>query len=243
MGTDAVGKTRILVWDAPTRVFHWLLALSFAGAYATSESDRLMGVHLTLGYTMVGLVAFRLIWGVIGTRHARFASFVRGPVAVARYASEMLSFKPKTSVGHNPLGAVSIVLMLLSTLAIVYTGWVYFNGGSHSVKEIHEAAAGFMLVVVGVHVAGVIYASLTQGENLIGAMWSGYKQGLTKDKIRWSWWPLALLLMCCVLGFWYLQWQNPVVSTQRGSAYAHDGHGDHQSGNRVQHSWRSGDDD
>ena len=242
MGTDHVGTTKILVWDAPTRVFHWLLALCFAGAYITSESDRLMGVHLTLGYTMVGLVAFRVVWGVIGTRYARFTSFIRGPEAVAKYTSDLLSFKPKTTVGHNPLGAVSIVLMLLTTLAIVYTGWVYFNGGTHSVKEIHEGVAGFMLVVVGVHVAGVIYASMTQGENLVGSMVSGYKHGLPKDKIRWSWWPLALLLLCCVLGFWYLQWQSPVVNTRGGNIYQNEGNGYGYS-KHSNRGWRGGDDD
>ncbi|MDD2810657.1 cytochrome b/b6 domain-containing protein [Rhodoferax sp.] len=236
-------NNKILVWDAPTRVFHWLLALSFAGAYITSESDRLMGVHLTLGYTMVGLVAFRVVWGLIGTRYARFTSFIRGPEAVAQCASDMLQLKPKHSVGHNPLGAVSIVLMLLATLVVVYTGWVYFNGAAHSVKEIHEGAAGLMLAVVGVHVAGVLLASVMQGENLVGSMISGYKQGLSKDKIGWSWWPLALVLLCCVLGFWYLQWQSPVVNTQGGSGYQSEGHGYSGQGRYGNQGWRGGDDD
>ena len=69
---------KVLVWDAPVRVFHWLMVASFAGAYLTAESERWRLLHVTLGYTMAGLVAFRIVWGLVGTRHARFASFVRG---------------------------------------------------------------------------------------------------------------------------------------------------------------------
>ena len=82
--TSSAGRS-ILVWDAPVRVFHWLMVLSFAGAWLSAESERLRLVHVSLGYTMAGLVVFRLVWGLIGTRHARFGSFVRGPGAVKRY--------------------------------------------------------------------------------------------------------------------------------------------------------------
>jgi cytochrome b len=75
----------VLIWDAPVRVFHWLMALCFAGAYATAEGESWRLVHVTLGYTLAGLVAFRIVWGFIGTRHARFSSFVKGPQAVTRY--------------------------------------------------------------------------------------------------------------------------------------------------------------
>lgn len=236
MSTLAVEKTKILVWDAPTRVFHWLLALSFAGAYATSEGRGLMGVHLTLGYTMAGLVAFRVIWGLIGTRYARFSSFVRGPAAVARYASGMLKPKAEHSVGHNPLGAVSIVLMLLCTLAIVYTGWVYFNGGVHALKSLHEGAAALMATVVGVHVAGVVLASLMQRENLVRAMFNGRKQGRPEQSIRWSWWPVAVLVLASVLGFWWLQWQAP-------NALGLDSNMSQQNTGLWSGNWRGGDDD
>lgn len=228
-------QQKILVWDAPTRLFHWLMVVCFAGAWLTSEGSRLLGVHLTLGYTMVGLVVFRVVWGLIGTRYARFASFVRGPAAVARYASSMLNPKAEHPVGHNPLGAVSIVLMLLSTLVIVYTGWVYFNGGIHALKSLHEGAAALMATVVGVHVAGVVFASMMQRENLVHAMLNGRKQGRPEQAIRWSWWPVALLLLAAVLAFWYLQWQNPapggIVSWGQPNSTS------------FQRDWRGGDDD
>jgi cytochrome b len=238
----ATTKTKILVWDSPTRVFHWLMVFCFAGAYLTSESSRFMGVHLTLGYTMVGLVAFRVVWGVMGTRYARFSSFVRGPSAVVAYASDMLNPKAEHPVGHNPVGAVSIVLMLLSTLVIVYTGWIYFNGGAHSMKEIHEGAAALMLTVVGVHVAGVIFASMMQQENLPLSMLNGFKQGRAADGIRWSWWPVALVLLCCVLGFWWQQWQAPSVGTPGDKAYQSEGVTNGQSGQYSKHSGHKNDD-
>ena len=81
---------KILVWDAPVRVFHWLMVLSFAGAYLTAESERWRLIHVTLGYTLGGLVAFRILWGLVGTRYARFAEFVRGPAAIRGYLQHML---------------------------------------------------------------------------------------------------------------------------------------------------------
>jgi cytochrome b len=88
---------KVLVWDAPVRVFHWLMVLSFAGAYLTAESERWRIVHVTLGYTMVGLVAFRVVWGLVGTRYARFSSFVRGPAAIARYLRGLIRVGPSTT--------------------------------------------------------------------------------------------------------------------------------------------------
>ena len=211
-------KDKVLVWDAPTRVFHWLMVLCFAGAWATSEGDRLLGVHLTLGYTMVGLVLWRVLWGLVGTRYARFSNFIRGPQAIGRYASSMLGYKVEHPVGHNPLGAVSIVLMLTLTLLVNGAGWLYLNSGVHALKEVHEGAASAMLLVVGMHVVGVVFASLMQRENLARSMVNGRKLAEEGDAIRWNWWPVATLLVVAVLGFWWLQWQSPVFDTTGGSA-------------------------
>ncbi|MDD2923928.1 cytochrome b/b6 domain-containing protein [Rhodoferax sp.] len=238
-------KTRILVWDTPTRVFHWMFALCFAGAYATSESERLIGVHTTLGYTMAGLVMFRLIWGLIGPRYARFTSFLRGPETIAHYVNALWSGKSEHPVGHNPLGAISITLMLLSSPIIVYTGWVYFHGGSHIIKEVHESAAGLMLAIISVHVAGVLLACVVQGENLIASMIHGYKTGSPTAAIRWTWWPIAALVLGSVLGFWWLQWQSPpsaAPTRQDGKSQRH--HGEHERhGKLSKHSGYNGHDD
>ncbi len=199
--------TQIRVWDAPTRVFHWLLVLSFAGAYLTSESERWSLVHITLGYTLGGLIAFRLIWGFVGTRYARFTSFVKGPSEVLQYAKSMATLKPKHFVGHNPLGAVAIVLLIVSGIAIVVTGYAAFNEiGGEWVAELHEIASHIMLILVGIHMVGVIAASWLHKENLARAMVNGFKQGKAADGISRVWVSVAVLLMAAVLGFWYLQW-------------------------------------
>jgi cytochrome b len=199
--------TAIRVWDAPTRVFHWLLVFSFAGAYLTSESERWSLVHITLGYTLGGLIAFRLIWGFVGTRYARFTSFVKGPLEVLQYAKSMATLKPKHFVGHNPLGAVAIVLLIVSGIAIVVTGYAAFNEiGGEWVAELHEVSSHIMLILVGVHIVGVIAASWLHKENLARAMVNGFKQGKIADGISRVWVSVAALLLAVVLGFWYLQW-------------------------------------
>jgi cytochrome b len=199
--------TQIRVWDAPTRVFHWLLVLSFAGAYLTSESERWSLVHITLGYTLGGLIAFRLFWGFVGTRYARFTSFVKGPSEVLQYAKSMATLKPKHFVGHNPLGAVAIVLLIVSGIAIVVTGYAAFNEiGGEWVAELHEVASHIMLILVGIHIVGVIAASWLHKENLARAMVNGFKQGKAADGIIRVWVSVAVVLVATVLGFWYLQW-------------------------------------
>jgi len=112
----------VLVWDAPVRVFHWLMVLCFAGAWLTAESESWRLVHVTLGYTMAGLVAFRILWGLWGTRYAKFSSFVRGPRAVARYLGNLLRGRHEPYTGHNPAGAVAIVALLVLALLVTVTG-------------------------------------------------------------------------------------------------------------------------
>lgn len=215
--TDSNEKTKILVWDAPVRVFHWLMVLSFAGAYLTAESERWRLVHVSLGYTMAGLLVFRILWGLIGTPYARFSSFVRGPAAVARYVRSLLSSTPEHHVGHNPAGAVAIVLLLLLSSVLVTSGWAIYNDvGGHLLEELHEGAAGFMLAVVGVHLVGVATASWLHGENLARSMVTGKKEGAVVDGIRRAWSPLAILLVAAVLGFWWLQWQGAPSQVNTG---------------------------
>jgi cytochrome b len=202
-------KTKILVWDAPVRVFHWLMVFSFFVAYLTAESERWRLVHVTLGYTMGGLVAFRLVWGLLGTRYARFSQFIRGPAAVVDYVKSLLKGQPEHAIGHNPAGAVAIVLLILLSAVIVATGWAIFNEvGGQILSELHELTGNLMLLVVGVHVAGVVVSSWLHRENLVRAMVTGKKEGAPADGIRWTWWPLALLLLLSVLGFWWLQYQS-----------------------------------
>jgi cytochrome b len=200
-------KTKIFVWDAPVRVFHWLMVLSFAGAYLTAESERWRLIHVTLGYTMGGLVAFRIVWGLIGTRYARFSNFVSGIASVKRYVQSLMARKPEHHVGHNPAGAVAIVLLLLSSIVVVATGWgVYNDKGGKVVEELHELSSNFMLLIVIIHIAGVVVSSWLHRENLIRAMVTGKKVAEANQGINTTWKFLALLVVMATLGFWYFQW-------------------------------------
>ncbi len=204
----APAKRKVLVWDAPVRVFHWLMVASFAGAYLSAESERWRLLHVTLGYTMAALVGFRIVWGLIGTRHARFASFVRGPAAVWRYLGALLRGRPEHHTGHNPAGALAIVALLGLTLAVAASGWAVFNDiGGRWWSELHEGSASLMLALVGIHIAAVLWSSWLHRENLVGAMIDGRKAVRPQDGVRSAWRSVATLMLAAVLGFWWLQWQ------------------------------------
>ena len=220
---------RILVWDAPVRVFHWLFALSFAGAYITAESERWRFLHVTLGYTVAGLVIFRLLWGLVGTRHARFRSFVRGPAVVRRYLAGMLRGSPPHSTGHNPVGALAIVGLLTLAALVSVTGWGTYNEvGFLSSDELHEVLANAMLALVIVHVAGVLLGSWLERENLVKAMFTGRKIGPLPKAISSSRTWVAALLLASVAGFWAWQWQTAPAGATSAAGPASSG--EHRDG-------------
>lgn len=206
--------TSVRVWDAPVRVFHWLLVLSFAGAFVTAESERWRLVHVTLGYTVAGLIAFRMVWGLVGTRHARFANFVRGPAAVLAYLRALLRGSPEHHLGHNPAGGWAIVALLLGCALLTASGWATYNEwGGDWLEELHEALGNGLLALIGVHVVGVIVSSRLHQENLVRAMFTGRKRAdATQGSVR-GWDTLALVLVAAVTTFWWSQWALAPVNT------------------------------
>ena len=222
----------VLVWDAPVRVFHWLMVLSFAGAYLSAESERWRLLHISLGYTMAALVAFRVVWGLVGTRYARFAEFMRGPRTVATYVQGILQGQPKAYTGHNPAGAVAIAMLLLLTLVIAATGWATLNEvGGKALEELHEGGANLMLAVVAVHLCGVVLSSWLHKTNLVQAMVTGRKPAAPQAGIRSPWYSVAAVLLVAVAGFWYYQWQSAplqgtAAATPASAARGHDGDDD-----------------
>lgn len=206
--SPAATGPRVLVWDAPVRAFHWLMVFSFAGAYLTSDSESWRLVHVTLGYTMAGLVAFRVLWGLVGTRHARFTAFVRGPRAVMACLGSLLRGRPQHHTGHNPAGALAIVALLALTAGVTAAGWATYNElAGEWTEDLHETLANVMLAVVLVHVGAVVLSSLLHKENLAGAMVTGYKVGSPGEGIRRAWHSVAALMLAAVLAFWWYQWQ------------------------------------
>ena len=170
-------KRRILVWDLPVRAFHWLLAIPFAGAFLTAESERYRDVHVALGYTMLGLLAFRLIWALVGSRYARLSSFAFGPRAVLAYLRSLLTLRPLHYIGHNPAGSWVIYVLVVLGLLTGVAGYATYNDvGGEWLEELHEGTANAMLTLVVVHVAGVVVSSFLHRENLVGSMVTGYKK-------------------------------------------------------------------
>ena len=196
---------KILVWDWPVRLGHWLMVGGFIVAWLTSESETFRLLHVISGATVLAVATFRLPWGFIGSRYARFVDFVRGPRAVKNYAAGLLKLEPAHHVGHNPAGGWAIVLLLGLGILTGLSGWANYNDiGGGFLEEVHEGLAVTMLAVVAIHVAGVLSGSLMHGENLVRAMLNGRKQGMPGEATR-SARPLAgavLLAWVAVAGWW-----------------------------------------
>lgn len=197
---------KVLIWDWPVRLGHWLLAGSFILAWLTSESETLRLVHALAGGTVVGVVLFRIVWGLVGTRHARFASFVRGPSAAFAYLRGLLTGNAPHASGHNPAGGWAIIALLTLGLLTGASGWAIYNDlGGEWTEEAHEVLATTMLGVVVLHVAGVVIGSLAHRENLVHALLTGRKQGHPDEAINTATPLVSLIMLGWTIGVaWWL---------------------------------------
>ena len=196
---DDIATDEIKVWDPFVRIFYWTVVVSFFIAYITE--DEVMWLHEIAGYIILVLVFARIIWGVIGTRYARFTNFIYKPATIKQYLKDSLRFKSKRYIGHNPLGGAMVILLMVMLLLTSWTGIeaegpgesglsafnLEFvsaavaddddhnskNAGHEVWEEIHEFFANATLLLVFLHVAGVILSSISHGENLIRAMLTG----------------------------------------------------------------------
>ncbi|MDO8925650.1 MAG: cytochrome b/b6 domain-containing protein [Sideroxyarcus sp.] len=194
---------RIQVWDVPTRVFHWSMVLSFCGVFLTSESERYRDIHVMLGYTMLGLIAFRVLWGFMGTRYARFASFLFTSGEVLTYVSALARGRAERYVGHNPAGSVAIWLLLFLIIGSGASGVLLFQDiGGDMMEELHEVLSFAMLAVVAVHIAGVVVSSILHRENLVSAMISGTKEAAPEAGEERSYAWLGVIMLLAVVTFW-----------------------------------------
>jgi cytochrome b len=223
-------RRTILVWDVPTRVFHWLLVISFAGAFLTADSERQRGLHILFGVTMLTLIAFRLVWGVAGTRYSRFTSFAFGPRAVLHYLRCVATLRARRYLGHTPAGSWGIWLMLGLGILTGVTGYAAYRDGPEWLEEAHEAVAWALLAVVMVHVIGVALSSLLHRENLVVAMITGRKRGEASQAISRSRWLVAVGLVALVVALWLDAVSIPGLEVRRDpfNAVASEGHGAHE---------------
>lgn len=209
----------VRVWDLPVRVFHWALVMCFGVAWVTAESDAWLGVHAFIGYTVAGLLMFRVLWGLWGSQYARFASFAHGPHAAWIYLGELRRGQAARHIGHNPAGSVAIYALLVLLLSIVVSGlftlaadenlgplagWLTYRW-SRDVKEMHEALASLTAGLVGLHVAAVIVESWLNRENLARSMITGVKDappGVEAARLHVGV-AAALVLAMAAFGAWW----------------------------------------
>jgi cytochrome b len=188
----------VRVWDPFVRVFHWSLAAAVLIAWAT---DKPLWLHNWLGYAAAILVVLRVIWGFIGTEHARFISFVRGPRSVVNYLAGLIRFSAPRYVGHSPAGGAMIVALLIMIAATTATGIVELAAERGQgplagviakverpprvpgqrrppllIKQVHETLANITLILVALHILGVLAGSIAHSENLVWAMITGRKR-------------------------------------------------------------------
>ena len=181
----------VRVWDLPLRLFHWtllvLVVFSVATAYAGGSW---MDWHMRSGYAVLALLTFRIAWGFLGTRHVRFASFVRGPGAILQYLRTLGGGAHPVSVGHNPLGALSVLALLAVLLAQVGTGLfanddiltegplakLVSKATSDRVTTIHYWNQWALYALVAMHVLAVVVHRVRFGDDLVGPMIAGVKR-------------------------------------------------------------------
>jgi cytochrome b len=207
----------IKVWDLPTRLFHWTLLLLIIACWFTSTENGDMNWHMRCGFAVLVLLLFRLVWGMLGSTTARFASFVASPRAVRSYFAGMRNAGPVPHIGHNPAGGWMVLALLGLVLAISACG-LFANDDmmsegplAHLVSERfsdlatawHESAFYLLLVLVALHLSAIVFYLLVKKENLVRPMLTGFKflpQGAPKPALHFGSVKLALLILGCASG-------------------------------------------
>ena len=211
---SAASDSARLVWDLPTRLFHWLFVATICAQYITAKTDEMVW-HFRLGFFMIGLLTFRIIWGFVGPRHARFSTFLKSPGTVLAYMKQVHRVKDALhSVGHNPMGALMVVAMLLLVAAQVTTGLFstddiaftgpYYPAVSNALAERitgwHHFIFNFIIAAAVLHIAAILFYTFVKKHPLVPAMVHGYKpagQVPSQESIPHSalWRALAVILI------------------------------------------------
>ena len=181
---------KIYMWDPVVRVLHWALVLAFTAAWGLGKfGPDIMTLHFYAGYTVAGIVTLRILWGFLGTRTARFARFVKGPGKIVAYARTLPSDKPSYSYGHNPVGALFVVGVLIVLAMQVASGLLadpedFINVGplaqyvsnetARKALSLHEPLSTLLLLMVLGHIAAILWYKRRKHENLVTPMITGY---------------------------------------------------------------------
>lgn len=170
-----MNKESLMVWDLPVRVFHWALVISVFTCILTADADDYLLIHVVAGLLAGFLVLFRIVWGFVGSKYARFSSFKPNISEAITYAKSLFTLKPIHYVGHNPLGALVIYLLLFVIIGTVASGFILYQLEIEAFEDVHEGFGEFLQVLVGLHIAGVIVSGVIHKEKLIKAMFTGKK--------------------------------------------------------------------
>lgn len=199
----------VKIWDIPTRIFHWVLVLLFLFLiYSGRWDDSLMQWHFYSGYALSGLIIFRILWGVVGTRYARFRSFVTSPIQGLSYLKATFTGKAKHFYGHNPAGSMMVLMLILLLALQVASGLVmsdevlwegpFYASVSDELAslgaQIHHTVQSILVYLVGFHILGVIVHSILFKEKLVASMITGSKKDVGEAKPREAVNPIAFVL-------------------------------------------------
>lgn len=198
---------RTLVWDLLVRFFHWLFAAGLIAAatiaFLLDDESPIFPVHALIGLTLVLMVVIRIIWGFVGTRYARFASFPLGPRALVAYFRGLLAKQGAPYAGHNPATSWAVIAMFVLMLGLGVTGYM-MGIGNKNAKELHEVMANAMIAIAGAHVLGVLLHTLRRRENIALGMMTGYKKTEGAPALRSHGFAAAVLFLV-VTGAWTIQ--------------------------------------
>jgi cytochrome b len=224
---DRMSEEKRLVWDLPLRLFHWLFAIGIVSAWITAELEE-MDLHFWIGYGMIALLVFRVIWGFIGPRHARFSSFIAKPSAMWQYARGLFGGSPVHTPGHNPLGGVMVLVMLILVALQAGTGLfttddvIYAGPYNHTVSgqtadkltSLHHANFNWILAAIALHILAIAFYGVVKKQNLVVPMITGTKPAalvpesaaIASSQLLKA---LIVLAVSCAAVYWLIQSAPP----------------------------------
>lgn len=225
------------ITDAPTRMFHWLFALSFVGAYLTADGEHWRMLHVTLGYTMAGLLVFRVLYGLFGPRQAGLGLLWRKLTGVPAWLRSLRGAAPLSAInwrqGQNLLMALAVVALMVLVLPLTLSGYATFNEwamfpGEDALAELHEFFGETLLMVVLAHLALIAALSLLRRRNMASPMLTGRLQGPGPNPVPHNRGWLAALMLVAVLAYGAWEWQQsprglvPTTAWEPAAAGGHD---------------------